>query len=141
MSKLARVLAQKRAPGVYRFPSSASVEFLEREARNKGWRLFYLNGAKIRDKKTFLAHVARAMDFPDYFGKNWDALNDCLTDLKAASGYVVLFEAPDKFIVKSPSDWDVALAVFKTAIEFWRQVGIPFYFLLRGDAPVTFPSL
>lgn len=141
MSKLARVLAQARAPGIYRFSSRASVEFLQREAEKQGWRFFYLDGAKIRDKKTFLDHVARAMDFPDYFGKNWDALNDCLTDLKSASGYIVLFESPDKFIAGSPSDWDVALDVFKTAIEFWRGVDVPFYLLLRGDAPATFPPL
>jgi RNAse (barnase) inhibitor barstar len=141
MSKLVRVLAQEHIPGVYRFRSKASVEFLQKEASKNGWRLFYLDGAKIRDKKTLLDHMARAMDFPDYFGKNWDALNDCLTDLERATGYIVLFDAPDRFMQNSPADWDVALDVFNTAIEFWREQGIPFYVLLRGSSTLPFPQL
>ncbi|QDU81619.1 Barstar (barnase inhibitor) [Polystyrenella longa] len=29
----------------------------------------------------FLDHLAEVLEFPSYFGRNWDALSDCLTDL------------------------------------------------------------
>ena len=32
------------------------------------------------NKDTLLTSMAKACDFPDYFGHNWDALWDCLTD-------------------------------------------------------------
>lgn len=35
---------------------------------------------KVLDKQTLLTHIAKACNFPDYFGHNWDALWDCLTD-------------------------------------------------------------
>ncbi len=35
---------------------------------------------KELNKETLLTSVAKACDFPDYFGHNWDALWDCLTD-------------------------------------------------------------
>lgn len=35
---------------------------------------------KELNKETLLTGVARACDFPAYFGHNWDALWDCLTD-------------------------------------------------------------
>ncbi len=32
------------------------------------------------NKTTLLTSIAKACDFPSYFGHNWDALWDCLTD-------------------------------------------------------------
>lgn len=32
------------------------------------------------NKDTLLTSIAKACDFPAYFGHNWDALWDCLTD-------------------------------------------------------------
>ena len=34
------------------------------------------------NKDTLLTSIAKACNFPDYFGHNWDALWDCLTDSK-----------------------------------------------------------
>lgn len=33
---------------------------------------------KVKDKLDLLNKLAEALNFPDYFGKNWDALYDCL---------------------------------------------------------------
>ena len=38
-----------------------------------------LNGSKIKNMETFHEQIAVALDFPDYYGKNMDALWDCLT--------------------------------------------------------------
>jgi hypothetical protein len=130
-------------PGIYRLPSSSPVDGLAGAARRAGWRVYVLNGEHIHDKATFLNAIARAMDFPSYFGKNWDALNDCLTDLEGTepAGYVLLFQEPGLFIVTSPSDWGVATKVLETAIQFWNQLGKPFYVLLQGNFDLDVPSL
>lgn len=134
MSKLQRALAQTRPPGVYRFDSSASVEFLRDEAERAAWKFYFLDGKKISDKASFLEAIARAMNFPNYFGKNWDALNDSLTDLEgiAPKGYVLLFQSPERFMRTNPNEWEVAHEVFESAIEFWSKQKMPFYVLLRG---------
>lgn len=48
--------------------------------------------AGIRDKQFLLRVLAAGLSFPDYFGWNWDALDECLRDLSwiKASGTVVL---------------------------------------------------
>ena len=40
-----------------------------------------LKGKRMKTKKALHAYVARKLHFPDYYGKNWDACWDCLTDM------------------------------------------------------------
>ncbi len=143
MSKLQLALTQERIPGMYRFDSRATVEFLRNEADTAGWQLFYLDGAKVRDKKSFLAKAARALNFPAYFGHNWDAFEECVNDLSwaPASGYILLFQAPERLIKNARADWEIAVEILSTAIENWNELGVPFYVLLRGMVPGEFPAL
>jgi hypothetical protein len=43
--------------------------------------VFEVNGACIESERDLLSALARAMEFPSYFGMNWDALDECLRDL------------------------------------------------------------
>ena len=49
---------------------------------------------KFADKAQLLKTSARRLGFPDWFGDNWDALEDCLTDLswREAPAHVLLIE-------------------------------------------------
>ncbi|RIK33770.1 MAG: barnase inhibitor [Chloroflexi bacterium] len=143
MSKLQLALTQERTPGMYRFDSRATVEFLRNEADAAGWQLFYLDGAKVRDKKSFLAKAARALNFPAYFGHNWDAFEECVNDLSwaPASGYILLFQAPERLVKNARADWEIAVEILSTAIENWNELGVPFFVLLRGTVPGEFPAL
>lgn len=40
-----------------------------------------LDGEIILDKEMLHSALARSLDFPDWYGRNLDALYDCLTDL------------------------------------------------------------
>lgn len=40
-----------------------------------------LDGAKVKNRRGLHKYLHRALGFPDYYGKNLDALYDCLTDL------------------------------------------------------------
>lgn len=42
---------------------------------------FTLDGDNIVDEESFYDEIAKVCCFPDYFGRNLDALNDCLYDL------------------------------------------------------------
>lgn len=45
-----------------------------------GFALCIIQGKKCGQVSDLLTEFARALDFPDYFGHNWDALEECLAD-------------------------------------------------------------
>ena len=49
---------------------------------------------RFQEKEKLLREIAAALRFPDWFGQNWDALEDCLTDLSwlDADACVLVFE-------------------------------------------------
>ena len=55
--------------------------------------------------------MAHALDFPSYFGMNWDALSDCLTDMswRPAAGYALLFINTGHFAANAPEDMKTVL--------------------------------
>ncbi len=143
MSNLQLALTQERIPGIYRFSSRATPDYLRKEANAARWRFFYLDGAKVRDKKSFLEKAARAMEFPNYFGHNWDAFEECVNDLSwaPASGYILLFQAPERLAKNARADWETAVEILSAAIGNWNEQGVPFYVLLRGAVLGEFPVL
>ena len=49
--------------------------------RAGGGLVFTCKGAAMQNKADALAEMARILQFPDYFGGNFNALYDCMTDL------------------------------------------------------------
>jgi hypothetical protein len=76
------------------------------------------------DKDTLLRKIAAALDFPTWFGGNWDALEDCLSDLswRKAGGHVLLFEQ-----AKPGDDLGVLIDILQSTAEFWAGRGKPFF--------------
>jgi hypothetical protein len=85
----------------------------------KGIAVVTIHGSRIRDKETFLEEFARELKFPDYFGKNWDAFEECMKDLAwlHAGGVVLIYRDSGPFRVSHPEDWAVASAILLDAVE------------------------
>lgn len=77
-------------------------------------------------KAELLDRTARAFKFPDWFGHNWDALADCLTDLSwlPASGYTVVIAHAQGLRQAEPGTWSTFLDVLQEASAFWKDEGI-----------------
>ena len=94
-----------------------------------------LDLGKLQGKRGFLARVAKAFKFPHAFGRNWDALNDYLTDLSWLddNGWVVILFNGQDFAAKNQDDFKIAIDVLQTAAEYWRGQGKPFWVFIYGD--------
>ncbi|MCW2947472.1 MAG: hypothetical protein JWR24_4189 [Actinoallomurus sp.] len=134
------LLTGRRGPGVYlwqadRREAARGVT----EAERAGWRVFWLDGRGVRDKQTLLERSAEEFSLPSYFGHNWDALQDCLTDLSwapAARGYLVVFDHWRDLASSNPEAYRTVLEIFENAVDFWRETTTPMtVLLLAGDEP------
>jgi hypothetical protein len=126
-----------RAPsGLYQLTGDWRSRSIDRLCRFKGVRLFRIDGARLHNKRRFLAVAARAMRFPGWFGANWDAFDDCVTDLawQPAGAYVVLLGDMQRLATHAPRDFHVALIILEEAAQFWSESGVPFHVLVAAGA-------
>jgi len=72
-----------------------------------------VDGRSCRTRAAFLAEAARALDLPDWFGHNWDALADCLHGLGAVD--VVVAHAEELLADEAPAQFTTLLDVAATA--------------------------
>lgn len=79
-----RVLPWLKGTTLYLAKASAE-KLLEDQLISHGFFLFKINGQLITDEKSFFMETARALEFPPYFGFNWNAFIDCLGDLENRS--------------------------------------------------------
>jgi RNAse (barnase) inhibitor barstar len=124
--------------GVYRVEPSADPAALMREAQGAGLQFFDVNCEAVHDKESFLRAIAEALSFPAYFGNNWDALDECLTDLSwlPGKGYVVLLDRLEKMADAAPEVLAAAIPIFADAARYWERKKTRFYVLLSGPAQV-----
>jgi len=124
MSKLLERLRDPARSGVYR--SSDAKAILE-ATRGSGLDMITID----MDPADPFGSIARALDFPDWFGGNWDALEDCLGDLswRRGDGHVLIFARyPDG------DPRGILLDVLRSSAEYWRARGQPFFAVLLDPA-------
>jgi hypothetical protein len=117
--------------GVYRV-RRRDVEALCEAGRAARLHCARLDLADCRGKAVLLAGLARVLEFPTWFGHNWDALADCLDDLEwlRADGYLLVLEHPAGMSAAAPKDFALALDILSNAARKWRERGTPFWVFL-----------
>ncbi|MDP2431000.1 MAG: barstar family protein [Pseudomonadota bacterium] len=91
-----------------------------------------LDGRLLGDKESLLAALGRELHFPDYYGGNWDALDECLADLSWHTGPLrLLITHADSL----PDNLRESLVeVFLDAAKPWAEAGRIFALYLADSA-------
>jgi hypothetical protein len=123
MAKLLQRLQDAAKSGVYR---ASRVDAIEDALRGSKLTLARIALQDVTDKVGLLRRIAARLGFPAWFGENWDALEDCLTDLswREGDGDVLVVEG---FQFLSAEDLGVLVDVMSSAAEFWAGRGKPFF--------------
>ena len=119
--------------GVYRWPSLQTVPSLARQVAAQGWRFFWIDGRRARNRASLLQTAADALLLPSYFGHNWDAFEECINDLEwaPARGYLLLYDHLWWLACAQPAVWQIARSILEEACRQWAAREIPFLVLLR----------
>lgn len=124
---VSEVLSRSDLNGVYRLSKSV------------GSLLPVLDGRSLFDKRALLLAFGQALDFPAYYGANWDALEECLSDLNWRSGPVCLLiehanAVPDSLM-------KTLLEIFSLVAEQWAAEGRVCSLFLHGLDNADIPLL
>jgi len=123
MAKLLLRLRDAGKSGVYR---ASRADAIEDALRASGPSLARIALHGVTDKAALMRRIGAVLGFPAWFGENWDALEDCLTDLswREGEGNVLVLEG---FQLLPPEDLGVLIEVMVCAAEFWAGRGKPFF--------------
>lgn len=138
MGKLLQRLSDASKSGVYR---TARVDDILDATRGSALRVTRIGLAGVSDKTALMERVARALEFPRWFGTNWDALEDCLSDLSwpGAAGHVLLIEGEGES--ELPGDErGILVEILASAAGSWADRKRPFFAVFVGGAP-SLPEL
>jgi len=115
-------------------PSTVSVHFVrpdEMKADLAFSELTILEGsiADVTTDAQLFAAIASAMQFPDYFGSNWDALDECLCDMDwlPAEGYLLILRNSTKGWSQNPYVLGRFVTTWLEASAYWAEEKIPFH--------------
>jgi RNAse (barnase) inhibitor barstar len=113
MIELASLLAGEHGSGLYEWSGAAGPDEVRDAVERAGRRFVHLDTAGVEDKQGFLDRAATAFGFPDWFGRNWDALADSLADVRSATGVVVLWDGWQAFADRDQRSFAVAVDILR----------------------------
>lgn len=95
------------------------------ELAQAGLHAMVIDRAQVFDKTTLLHALYQSCQFPAYFGFNWDALLDCLSDFgwHAAKGYALIVRNAEAIKTRNPDDWTTFLEVVRDAAQRRADAG------------------
>ena len=106
------------------------VPDLQDAATALGHHFLYANLANAQSKQDVLDMIAQQFMLPAHFGKNFDALYDCMTDPVHKSGpqpgFVVVLEQIPANVKFDKEAREQLLDIFRDTADYWGDRKIPF---------------
>lgn len=92
-----------------------SIVFTDEAPDLDGFEVLTIDGEAIESKEELLDTIAEGFGFPDWFGRNWDALEECLRDLDAVNdGYALV-------VSDATTIWREHPRLSGTLVEVWMD--------------------
>ena len=106
------------------------VSDLQEAAQGLGHHFLYANLAEAQSKQDVLDLIGAQFTLPSHFGKNFDALYDCMTDPLHKSGqqpgFIVVLEQIPAHVKFDKEAREQLLDIFRDTADYWGDRKIPF---------------
>lgn len=117
-------------PNIVQSIRAFRVPQLQEAANRLGQHFLYANLSSAQSKQDILDMIAAQYTFPAHFGKNFDALYDCMTDMVHKSGpqpgFIVVLEQIPAHAKFDKEAREQLLDIFRDAADYWADRKIPF---------------
>lgn len=113
------------------FKEDQEITVLMRDLLERGIHAPVLDGRALVTDDGLFTGVAQALQFPSYFGQNWDAFYDCICDLEwlPGTGYALVIRHATALWQETPRTAGQLVNSWLGAAEFWAKNGVPFHLI------------
>ena len=124
-------------PDIHRWPEPHWAREYGQQVSGQGWDVVDLDTSMRWDKQGFLAACRTSFAFPDWFGMNWDALSDSLSDVDVPcdSGLLVRWTGWGPMARMFPADFAVATDILTQWVAQSRSRSDTVLVSLVGSGP------
>jgi RNAse (barnase) inhibitor barstar len=130
--------------GVFHLPQH-NTDALVDGAHAADCRVLEVDLGAAHDRQTLFDTLIMGLSLPDWFGRNWDALADCLQDMEwqPAGAYVLILRQCDTLQSSAPDDFFTLIELLADTADYWRAAGTPFWALvdMQADGIARLPTL
>jgi len=117
-------------PNIVQSIRAFRVQELQDAARSLGHHFLYANLATAQSKQDVLDLLAQQFILPAHFGKNFDALYDCMTDPVHKSGpqpgFIIVLEQIPANAKFDKEAREQLLDIFRDTADYWAERKVPF---------------
>lgn len=120
--------------GVFYVPGDVDTRKAQAAAKKAGLAFFHVDGKSVQRKEQLLNSLATALDLPEHFGHNWDALEECLNDLAPVDGrgYFLLYDHIDGLLEAHPDQFETLVEILRDAVGSWKEDDTTLLVVLAG---------
>ncbi|WP_374683750.1 barstar family protein [Accumulibacter sp.] len=141
---LQALLEDSRQAGIYRLPHG-DRRALRDAAEGAGFACLEADLGDSDQIHRVLTRLGRQLGFPEWYGGNFDALKDCLSDIswREECGYLLILSRAEALQFANANAFRTLNEVFAAAIDEWRSQGVPMwvFYDLEADGLATLPTL
>ena len=137
----AQLLRAKDRAGVYVVEDDTARAMFQ-AGPAAGFNVYRIDLSQARTASELHRIFGKALHFPEWYGNNWDALADSLTDMSwnEADGYVLILQRSEVLEKNNPAAHQTLLQVLTDTVAAWQEQGVAFWVLFVGDFPAL-PSV
>lgn len=83
-----------------------------------------VRGKKMNSPAALFNEFAAALQFPCYFGDNWNAFDECIADLEwlAGDAYVIAIVDAGAVLRDEPAELEVFFRIMRSVAREWRDM-------------------
>ncbi|MBC7782159.1 MAG: barstar family protein [Proteobacteria bacterium] len=144
--------AATRQASILRDPSRAGLYACDEDldhwtgaARAAGLLVVAIDLEHAGSKRGILDAFADALALPEYFGGDWDALDECLRDdawheprEAGRIGLMWRIDGASFAAGRVPEEFETLRELLDDAVEYWRERGVACWVLVATDEPAEF---